>query len=282
VVYLDGDGAEVCGELVEALGMKEVTELAKPPQPPGPQIELAVDNAVRAAIERFPPDDPPEVVATAALWCKFAAGKLRFAVGEESAELPFSGWSRTLGPPPFVCPHSGASTFHLAATDDGRIVAAEEIEPCTETHRRTLAAELVTCAVTGRRVMPELVETCPISAARVLASRMVQCGMCRQRVSPATIHRNRCSACRNPQPVGEADPRMTRVLREYPLLGRWPSWRIAETATVYILTAAGWIRRLLIVVDKGSLEPKHVATGSRVMADWRPLQPTEYDRQLRG
>jgi hypothetical protein len=282
VVYLDDNGVEVAGELVEALGMKQTAQLARPPHPPGPQIEQVLGEAGKAVLERFSSGEPIEIVSAAALWCKYAEGKLRFAVGEESVELPFSGWSRTLRPPPFVCPYSGASTFHLAATDDGRIVAAEQIEPCAETRRRTLAAELVTCAVTGRRVMPELVETCPISGAKVLSSRMVQCGACRQRVSPATIRRGRCAACRDSQPAGKSEPRLARVLQAYPVLASWPSWRISETATVYVLTAAGWLRRLLLVVDKISLEPRHMATGNRALAGWRPLEPARCDHVLRG
>ncbi|MHC4177474.1 MAG: hypothetical protein ACYSWU_08205, partial [Planctomycetota bacterium] len=182
VAYLDGDGAELPDELVEALGMSEVAELERPPQPPTPQLELTVEAAVRAALGRFPADDPPEVLTAAALWCKFAEGKLRFAVGEDSADLPFSGWSRTLGPPPFVCPHTGISSFHLAATDDGRIVAAEKIELCAESNRRALPDDLVTCSLTGRRAMADLVETCPVGGGRVLGSRMVECHTCRQRV----------------------------------------------------------------------------------------------------
>ena len=127
--------------------------MERSPQPPKPPLTQAIETAARAAIERFPGDAPPEVLAKAALWCKFTEGKLRFAVGKESADLPFSGWSRTLQPPPFVCPHTGMATFHLAATDDGRIAAADQIEPCAETGRRMLKEELVTSSLSGRRAL---------------------------------------------------------------------------------------------------------------------------------
>jgi hypothetical protein len=281
-MYLDAAGVEVAGELVEALGMNEVAELERPPQPPGPELEQAVEAVVRAAVARFPADAPCEVLATAALWCKFAEGKLRFTVGEDSAEMPFSGWSRTLRPPPFVCPHTGVSTFHLAATDDGRIVAAEQIELCAETNRRALPDDLVTCSLTGRRVMPELIEVCPVSGQRVLGSRMVECGTCRQRVSPGTIAHSQCAACRGLQPVKKADPRIARVLHEHPPLDRWSAWRISETPTVYILTAAGWFKRLLVVIDKISLELRHVGTGNRIFTGWNPVEPAQYEYVLRG
>jgi hypothetical protein len=282
VMYRDAKGGEVAHELVEALGMNEVAELPRPPQPLTPQIQQAMETALRAAAVRFPADDPPEVLGAAALWCKFTEGKLRFTVGEASADLPFSGWSRTLGPPPFVCPYTGRSTFHLAATDDGRIVAADQIEHCAQTNRRMLAGELVTCSVTGRRVMPELIETCPVSGARLLRSRMVECHTCRQPVSPATIQRSRCAACREMQPVSKADPRIARVLHQLPPLDRWRFWRISETATVYILIATGWLRRLLVVLDKASLELRHLATGSRMPGGWHPVEPAQYQYVLRG
>lgn len=282
VVYLDETGEEVAAELVEALGMSEVAELPRPPQPVTPEVERAIETAVRAAVARLPGDDPLEVLTRAALWCKFAEGKLRFAVGDDSADLPFSGWSRTLGPPPFVCPYTGTSTFHVAATDDGRIVAAEKIEVCAESNRRMLGDDLETCSLTGRRVAAELIETCPVSGRRVLGSQMVECRACRQRVSPSTIQRSRCAACRELKPVTKADPRMARVLHEHPLLDRWSSWRISETATVYVLTAAGWLKRLLVVVDKASLELRHLATGNRILGGWHPVEPGQYEYVLRG
>lgn len=281
-VYVDAQGREIAGELVEVLGMPRVTELERPPQPPGPEIGRAVEAAARLAAERFPAHSPPELLRTAVLWCKYAEGKLRFAVGERTVDLPFSGWSRTLTPPPYLCPYTAASTYHVAATEDGRIVAAEKIELCAETNRRMLPDELETCSLTGRRAVPELIETCPVSGARVLTSRMVECRACGERVSPATIHHHQCAACRGLRPVSKADPRMARVLHEHPPLDRWLSWRIAETATVYVLTAAGWLRRMLVVVDKASLELKHLATGSRILGGWHPVEPAQYESVLRG
>ena len=130
--------------------------------------------------------------------------------------------------------------------------------------------------------MPELVETCPVSGRRVVGSQMVECRTCRQRVSPATTQWNQCAACRGLQPVSKADPRVARLLHEHPPLDRWSSWRISETATVYVLTAAGWLKRLLVVVDKTSLELRHLATGSRLLAGWHPVDPDQYEHVLRG
>ena len=280
-IYVDADGHEVDGQLVEALGMTTVIGLERPPRPFEPEIERLMAAGSRAAARRFPPDSPPGLVATAALWCKFAQGKLRFAVGQDTADLPFAGWSRTLRPPPFVCPYTSVSTFHLAATDDGRIVPAEQIEICAETKRRVLSGDLVTCSVTGRRAVRDVIATCPISGKEVLRNEMVECSVCGQRISPAAIRRNQCTACRKLQPVSKADPRMARLLDEHPLLDRWQNWRISETAAVYVLTAAGWFKRLLVVVDKESLELKLLATGNRIFSAWHVVEPSQYDYVLR-
>lgn len=281
-IYVDHTGKEVDAALVESLGMDHVIELEKPSQPYEPQIERMIEAATALAAGRCTAEPPGNPVAAMAVWCKFAEGKLRFAVGENTADLPFSGWAKTLQPPPFACPGSGVLTYHLAATDDGRIVAAEQIECCAETGRRVLGDELDTCAVTGRRVLPEMLETCPVTSCRVLGTEMLECRTCRQRVSPAAIERRQCVACRQLRPVGKADPRMARLLHEHPQLDTWGNWRISETTTNYILSASGWFKTLLLVVDKESLELKLLATGNRFFSGWTAVETSQYDNVLRG
>lgn len=280
-LYLDAEGRQVSRELVDTLGMDEVAELERPPQPFAPQIERLTEVAARLATAALSSAGPAEVLGATVVWCKYTQGKLRFVVGEASAELAFSGWSRTLRPPPFVCPYTGTATFHLAATDDGRIAAAEQIEPCAETGRRMLVQDLVTCSVTGRRAIAELMGTCPVTGERLLRRETVHCDMCRQPVSPTAMHHGQCAACRDLQPVSKADPRMARVLDEHRPLDRWRSWRISETETVYVLLASGWLRRLLVVVDKHSLDLKLLATGSRLVGGWREVEPAQYQFALR-
>jgi len=222
---------------------------------------------------------PPSTITV--LWCKFAEGKLRFTIGDRSTDLPFSGWARTLRPPPFVCPHTGVRTFHLARTDDGRIAASEQILRCEVSGRRALRSEMAVCAMTGKTVLAELTRTCSVTGARVLAADMATCAMCGQQVSPTAIRKDRCSACRGLRPVGKADPRMARVLHEHPALDRWGGWRISETAAVYILTANGWIKRLLVVVDKDSLELKLLARGNRFLPHWDYVEPQQHGFVLR-
>jgi len=256
---------------------RQTIRLADPPNALKLDLARPLASAAELAEARLVGSGRPERISTTVLWCKYARGKLRFTVDEHAADLAFSDWARRLEPPPFVCPHTGQSTFHLAATDDGRIVAADRIETCSETGRRLLADEPVTCEATGRRVAGELAVVCPVTGQHVLQRETVRCGTCGQAVGPASLEQNVCAACRRLEPVTKADPRMARVLDEHPHLDRWNRWRIAETATVYVLTAAGWLKRLLVVVDKESLELRLVATGGRFRSGWREVEPSQYE-----
>ncbi len=279
--YVDDTGEPVEAARLEALGLNRVVAVRKPPRPFEPQLEQVTQAAVRRAGEACRSGERMELVNLAVLWCKYVEGKLRFTTAGASADLRFSGWARTLTPPPFSCPSTGQKTFHLAATDDGRIAAAEQLQECQYTRRRVLASELETCTATGRRVVRELMATCPVTAARVMQTAMVTCRTCRQRVAPQAVERGQCAACRSLRPVDKADPRMARLLDEHPLLDRWRSWRLAETATVYILTAHGWLKRVLLVVDKESLELRVVAEGNRLALGFMVVEPSQYDNVLR-
>ncbi|MEE8452608.1 MAG: hypothetical protein V3R99_11860 [Thermoguttaceae bacterium] len=285
VLYVDADGREVADETVEALGMSGAIELERPPGVFEPTVDRVTEAGAGLAAGRFSDSDAgnaaPELIAAAVLWCKFAEGKLRFSVGEDSVDLPFSGWARTLCPPPFVCPYSATNTFEIAATDDGRIAAASQIAACEETGRRMLSDELATCSVTERRVVPELIQSCPVTDQPVLRSVMVPCRWCDQPVSPAALRRHVCAACRELNPVDKADPRMTRLLEEYPLLDRWHTWQLSETATVYILVGSATLKRLLLVVGKESLDVKRLATGNRLFGGWKSVTRPQYDSLLR-
>ena len=56
---------------------------------------------------------------------------------------------------------------------------------------------------------------------------------------------------------------------------------MSETARVYVLVATGWLRRLLVVVDKETLELRHVATGSRLSHRWVEVEPAQFAYVLR-
>ena len=110
---------------------------------------------------------------------------------------------------------------------------------------------------------------------------MVRCGVCRQRVSPQVLEKNQCLACRQMKAVKKADPRMARLLHEHPRLDRWRRWRMSETARVYVLVATGWLRRLLVVVDKETLDIRHMAIGGRLSHRWAEVEPAQFAYVLR-
>ncbi|MDZ7620143.1 MAG: hypothetical protein U1E05_24340 [Patescibacteria group bacterium] len=265
---------------VTELGLWQLVDLPRPPQRLGGRFEAEVQAAVEAArqfdsaIAVLPP------VSTTAVWCKHVDGKVRFSVGEVSADLPFAGWARSIEPPPYPCLATGTTTFHLAATDDGRLVAADQLQRCGETGRLLPKGELVTCAATGLRVAASQTRTCPVSGDRVLARMMVRCEICRQEVAPGSVTKGVCFACRSLQKVRKADPRLARLLDEHPVLDRWRHWRIAETAEVYILSARRWLTRLMLVVDKESLHLRFMATASGPFG-LRGVSPEQYEYVLR-
>ena len=69
---------------------------------------------------------------------------------------------------------------------------------------------------------------------------------------------------------------MARLLGEYPKLDRWPRWKLAETASVYVVVAASMTKRLLIVLNKNDLVVLWLAKGSRFTKKW--TKATDIDR----
>jgi len=276
------DGSRVDETLAANLHLDDITPCnQRPPHPAPGDIDAAVEN-----VRRQFACEGEQVVAATVIWCKYAQGKLAFEAGEQSVALPFEGWARLLAegtakPPPYCCPLSGHETYHLAVTDDGHIAAAEGIATCEESGRRLLHHESEQCAATGRRVAPDLLATCRASGERVLARTLVECSQCHQPVSPNVLQGGRCSVCRSLAPVRKDDPRIARLLDEYPQLDRWPRWRISETEQLYVLVATGWLRQLLLVVDKQSLEVVRVATSGRILTNWAEL-PSGQREELLG
>jgi hypothetical protein len=251
------------------------------------QTAIDVGEAIRAASARLN-DAVDEVIATTIVWCKFVEGTLAFEVDEdeESVLIPFSGWARLLAdgkldPPPYHCPLTDQDTYQLSITDDGQIAAAEGIAVCEQTGQKVLLSQLGRCAASGRSVRSELLKTCRTSGEAVLATELVRCAQCDQQVSPNVIKGGRCSACRSLAAVRKDDPRMARLLDEYPKLDRWPKWRICEADQVYVLVAASWLRQLLLVVAKQSLEVSHIATSGRLLTNWSEL-PSGQREELLG
>ncbi len=73
---------------------------------------------------------------------------------------------------------------------------------------------------------------------------------------------------------------MARILGELPGLDRWRRWRISETSTVYVLTASALVKRLLVVVEKETLKPLHLASGFRLTNNWNELPKLQREELL--
>ena len=288
--FLDSDGKRVDAELAEKLGLNNTIELEKPPELAEAEIERLVQVALSMAQDQLGEEiaetDVDETAGgrprfeVAAVWCKYASGKLRFTINDRSADLPFSDWAAMLTPPPYVCRYTNKQTFHLAATSDGRIVDAGQIETCEASGQRLLDVDLVTCSASGRRVSRELAEVCPVTDEHVLSDELVKCASCGEMVSPNSVRAGRCAACRNMKKLTKDDPRWERLSAAYPALARRRGWKISETASVYILIGSGIFKRIQLVVDKETLQTKRLAVGNRLSPAWRPVEAAKLDAML--
>jgi hypothetical protein len=266
--------------LVDRLGLKHLVPLTR-------SIRIADDQCERwrhiaeTVIKGLEHAKESEFLLTTVVWCKYAEGKLAFVIGDATTTIAFSGWAQLFvdgseRPPALVSESCPQGSRHLAATDDGAIVPFEEIVTCSESGRRVLSGDLETCEATGSKALPEFLVNCPASGARVLRKALVRCAICQQMVSPTSCDAKQCSACRSLAKVSKSDPRMARVLDEYPKLDYWPRWNLAETAAAYVLVASSLVKRLLIVIDKSDLEVLRLAKGARFSKKW--TEATEVDR----
>jgi hypothetical protein len=284
-VFAAPDGSTVSQELVRDLGLDDLEPITKsPPRLGETALRSLIAAGRRIAAKQSTVRDPTattvEPIAVAVLWVRHAEGRLQFSIGAATASLTFSSWARLLKPRPFVARHSGASTFHLAATDDGRIDAREEIAVCQHYGRRVLRSELVASSVTGKLVLPDFTETCPVSGQPALRTEFVACSVCGQRVSKAVLAEGVCAACRNLAKVTKDDPRLVWIFGEHAGLDRWNRWQLAETASVYIGQAAGFLKRLLVVVDKETLAVRRLATAARLGSNWVDATEAEQSELL--
>lgn len=250
--YLNRRGEELDPTLAELLGVDHLEKLKHPPEENGDNwVGPIAQLARQRMIQQFDAKNPPETIDITPIWCKHAEGRLRFTIDDESVDLPFSDWVRTLQPVPYRCAHSDIESFHIAATDDHQIVPTEAIAVCEETGRHVLVDDLVTCTETGRRLVAELTETCPVSGKPIKPEHMIVCEYCGQKVAPSTVDRGWCAACRRRSSVPKNDSRLARIRELNPQLKleRWGRWQLAETDHVLIATANRWFKQLLLVAD---------------------------------
>lgn len=282
-VFTDETGNPVSESLQEDLGLDDLATSARPPIRVTDQaVQKWREVGTQVSSQRDAPAGPLLVTV---VWCKYAIGTLLFSIGRQSAEVSFEGWASRFAsgrekPPPYQCPHCERSSYHLALTDDRQITAAEAIATCSESGRRVLQSALETCDVTGKPALPEHIRQCPVSGDRVIKSALAACDMCHEQVSPATLRRGRCTACRRMESVTKHEPRIVRLIGEYPALDRWRRWKISETATVYITVATSMLRRLLLVANKQTLEIRRIATGTVPFSTWHECESVQRDELL--
>ena len=279
--FVAHDGSMVSDQLARDLGLLEVVPVLQlPPRIDNATLQSLIAAGRRVAAQTTSSRDPNattvDPVVTSLVWVKHASGHLDFAIGDATVSLPFSGWAKLLEAQPYTSPESGASSFHLAATDDGRIDTFDQIAPCQQSGRRVLRQELVTCSVTGKHVLEEFTETCPVSGKPTLAEQFALCPTCQQKVSQQALNNKSiaespCSACRQLTKIKKDDPRLVWIFGEHPALDRWNHWQLAETKTVYIAQASRWTKRLLLVIDKETLAVHHLATAGKFSSVWVPV-----------
>lgn len=273
-------GEPIDRSLVERLGLKQLVPLNRSIRVADEQCHRW-QHAGEMAIKRLGQVNASDILLTTAVWCKYAEGKLSFVIGDATTSIAFSNWAQlfvdgSAKPPALACPSFPRGSHRLAATDDGEIVPFEAIATCCESGKRVLSGDLETCRATSANALPEFFVSCPASGVRVLRKALVACDTCQQMVSPMSCEATQCSACRSLLKVSKDDPRMARLLGEYPKLDRWPWWKLAETATAYVLVANSLVKRLLIVVDKNDLEVLRLAKGSHFSKKW--TEASEVDR----
>lgn len=275
-LFVGPDGSWVPDQRVRDLGLLDIEPIDELP----PRIDEAALDAMIAAGRRLaaqgiskrnPSAVATEPVAMTLIWVKHADGHLQFTIGDVSTTLTFSDWAKLLKPPPYRCEHSGSNTFHLAATDDGRIDAWDQLARCERSGQRVLKQELLECSVTGQHVLGQFTEICPVSGKPCLSDEYCTCSNCQQRVSKAVIDNNQCVACQRLSKLPKDDPRLIWLLGEHPGLDRWKHWKLSETANVYIAETHGLFKRLLVVADKRSLDVRYLATSGAFSRVWKPI-----------
>ena len=274
--FVAHDGSAVSDQLVHDLGLLEVEPILQlPPRIDNGTLQSLITAGRRVAAQTTTSRDPnattvePAVVSL--VWVKHASGQLDFAIGETTVSLPFSGWAKLLQAQPYTSPQTGASSFHLAATEDGRIDVFDQIATCEQSGRRVLRQELVTCSATGKHVLEEFTETCPVTGKPCLSEQFATCPTCQQHVCKLAINSSACTACRQMTKIKKDDPRLVWIFGEHAGLDRWNHWQLSETKTVYIAQASRWTKRLLVVVDKETLAVHHLATSGKFGSVWVPV-----------
>ena len=270
--YVDANGQVVSAATLAELRLADVVPLDLPV---APMTRSQVDSLLQEVdvdVERF--------VAATIVFAKRAEGAVQFGIGEQCARATFDDWTTTLTAPPYHCAATGIDTFHLAAVDDGRIVAAEAIDICEHSGARVLGCERVACAVTGKQVDPRLAGVCPISGTKLLKSELVACRACRQHVSPTVLSAGVCQACRRLPVARLSDAWVAEIAERFPAIKKYRKFQSGEAGGMIRVMATSVWRRLLFVVPTSGAEPVVVAMRQGLVGGWQRLEKAEWPSVL--
>ena len=64
---------------------------------------------------------------------------------------------------------------------------------------------------------------------------------------------------------------MLRILRQHPRLSSWQWLSLAESDSAFVVMAAGFIQRRLLVVDKENLTIQQASRGQRLSRKWQEI-----------
>lgn len=270
--FYTAEGAATEPALVATLGLADLKPLAAQTTPPMAATVKSWVAAVDTSGERL--------LAVTVVIAKRAEGAVQFDIGEQCARITFDDWTTTLAAPAFRCVASGTTTYHLAAVDDGRIVAAEAIGTCDESKARVLECERVKCGVTGKRVDRRLSVACPVSGGPVLRKHTARCSACDQRVSNAVLQGGVCQACRSLKPVRPTDTLVAGLLEQYPELQQYGKFRAGEAGGQRRVLASGWWRRLMLIAPAGGGPLTSVARREGLVGSWEPVPRAQWPTVL--
>ncbi len=266
--FFDTSGQQVAEELINDLGLDQSISCEEIPH----RVDEKVLSIRNQLVEQVP------VGAISLVWARRASGLLRFEFGEESVDTDFQGWVKTLKPPAAICPQTGVETFHLSTTDNGRIIAAEQIAICEVSGKRYPTEELETCAETGKRVAPDLLTTFAFTGERILKSEMRQCDRCKSWVPASRLSRTGCVVCDSAKRTEELPVPPEELFAGYPKLAK-QTWLAAEAKDRTILVSDGWFRRRVAIVDNATRKLVYLAEASRFSSVWRPIVNHAYGEE---
>lgn len=232
--------------------------------------QAAVADAASVRSSPAEQDDlPPLLVAE---WCHRATGKLEFEIGEAAFTVPFDDWARNLKPPPIACPVTGEATYHLAKTDDGRLIAAEQLAACRVCQQKLPRSELAASAVSGAMACQQHAVHCPISGDAVLEEELVECPSTSLSVAPSAVRHGQSTLLDDLEPVDASETTLARLRLDHPALDSYAGWKLARGAEVDIYIGSKLTSRVMAVVNRDTGELLHAAQKTKLARSWKPLE----------